>query len=264
MTVSLALTSGKGGVGKSNCAVNLALSFSSQGHKTVLFDTDFGMANAHILIGANPKHTAAEFLRGNVPLSDILTEGPLGLRFIAGGSGLLELMNLDNQTRYRMLQSLSQLEDEIDYLIVDTPAGASDSTLFFASATDIPVIVLVAEPTSFLDAYALIKAAHVEKNINQFSVLLNMAEDPRSARQNFDKFFQICTRFLDINLHYAGMIPHSNAIRKSVVKRLPIMVSKPSSIEANAFRALSRELIKAPRNMQDGISFFSQDIMAPK
>ena len=129
MTVSLALTSGKGGVGKSNCAVNLALSFSSQGHKTVLFDTDFGMANAHILIGANPKHTAAEFLRGNVPLSDILTEGPLGLRFIAGGSGLLELMNLDNQTRYRMLQSLSQLEDEIDYLIVDTPAGDRKSVV---------------------------------------------------------------------------------------------------------------------------------------
>ena len=84
-------------------------------------------------------------------------------------------MNLDNQTRYRMLQSLSELEDEIDYLIVDTPAGASDSTLFFASATDVPVIVLVAEPTSFLDAYALIKAAHIEKNINQFSVLINMA-----------------------------------------------------------------------------------------
>ena len=262
MAVSLSITSGKGGVGKSNCAVNLALSLARQGQKTVLFDTDFGMANAHILLGSNPKHSAAEFLRGSVELADILTEGPLGLKFIAGGSGLLELMKLDNETRYRMLQSISQIEHNIDYLIVDTPAGASEGTLFFASATDIPVVVLVAEPTSFLDAYALIKAAHIEKKINQFSVMMNMADSGPSARKNFEKFFHICTRFLDVKLHYAGMIPLSNAIRKSVVKRSPILVSQPSSPEANAFLALTKEFNRAPRNVQKGIRFFSRDIMA--
>ena len=159
MTVSIAITSGKGGVGKTNCAVNMALSLSKAGKKIVLFDSDFGMANAHILLGRNPEHNAAEFLQGDVKLEQILSDGPDGLKFIAGGSGLIEMLNLDNQARYRMLQSLSDLENQIDYLLVDTPAGASDSTLFFASACDIPVVILVAEPTSFLDAYSLIKAA---------------------------------------------------------------------------------------------------------
>ena len=107
-----------------------------------------------------------------------------------------------------MLQSLADLEDQIDYLVVDTPAGASESALFFASAATVPLVVLVAEPTSFLDAYALIKAAHIEKNINNFSVLVNMADGTATAKKNFDKFFEICRRFLDVNLHYAGMIPH--------------------------------------------------------
>ncbi len=256
MTVSIAITSGKGGVGKTNCAVNLALSLSKSGKKTVLFDTDFGMANAHILLGRNPEHTAAEFLRGNADLSSILSAGPDGLRFIAGGSSLIELLNLDNQARYRMLQSLSGLKDEIDYLIVDTPAGASESTLFFAGACAIPVVILVAEPTSFLDAYSLIKAAHIDKNINNFSILINMADNSISARKNFDKFFEICRRFLDVNLHYAGMIPLSNAVRRSVVKRAPIVSAQPLSPEAKAFQSAARAIITAPHNDQAGIRFF--------
>ena len=101
MTVSIAVTSGKGGVGKTNCAVNLSLCLTKMDKKVVLFDTDFGMANAHVLLGTNPKHTAADFLRGNANLDDILSDGPSGLRFIAGGSGLLELLNLDNKARYQ-------------------------------------------------------------------------------------------------------------------------------------------------------------------
>jgi len=262
MTVSIAVTSGKGGVGKTNCAVNLSLSLTKMGKKVVLFDTDFGMANAHILLGSNPKRTAADFLRGNTDLNSILTKGPSNLRFIAGGSGLLELLNLDNHARYQMLQSLSDLENEIDYLVVDTPAGATESTLFFASAATVPLVVLVAEPTSFLDAYALIKAANIEKNIHNFSVLINMADGSAAAKKNFDKFFDICRRFLDVNLHYAGMIPLSNAIRRSIVKRSPIATSMPSSPESMAFQALAKEVMNSPANTHDGIRFFHRDVEA--
>ena len=234
----------------------MAQSRSRASKKSVRFDTDFGMANAHILLGRNPEHNAAEFLQGDVKLEQILSDGPDGLKFIAGGSGLIEMLNLDNQARYRMLQSLSDLEDQIDYLLVDTPAGASDSTLFFASACDIPVVVLVAEPTSFLDAYSLIKAAHIDKKITNFSVLVNMAENSTSARKNFDKFFEICRRFLDVNLHYAGMVPLSNAIRRSIVKRTPIVSAQPSSPEARAFQAAAKEIVKAPQNEPTGIRFF--------
>ena len=259
MTVSISIASGKGGVGKTNCAVNLSLALCKQGNKVVLFDTDFGMANAHILLGTNPRHSAASFLKGEAKLDDILTEAPQNLKFIAGGSGLLELLNLNNETRYRMLQSLSSLEDQIDYLIVDTPAGASDSTLFFTSATDIPLIVLVAEPTSFLDAYALIKAAHIEKGLTQFSVMINMANSASSAQQNFKKFSEICNRFLDVKLTYAGMVPQSNAIRRSIVKRKPITIGMPSSPEAKLFTDLANKIPSLPHNEHDGITFFSKD-----
>ena len=262
MTVSIAVTSGKGGVGKTNCAVNLSLSLTKMGKKVVLFDTDFGMANAHILLGTNPKRTAADFLQGRAGLDSIFSEGPSNLRFIAGGSGLLELLNLDNHARYKMLQSLSDLENEIDYLVVDTPAGASESTLFFASAVTVPLVVLVAEPTSFLDAYALIKAAHIEKNLQNFSVVVNMSEGSAAAKSNFDKFFEICRRFLDVNLHYAGMIPLSHAIRKSIVKRVPIVTGQPSSQEAKAFMALAKEMANSPVNTHDGIRFFHGDVEA--
>ena len=262
MTVSIAVTSGKGGVGKTNCAVNLSLSLTKMGKKVVLFDTDFGMANAHILLGTNPKRTAADFLRGTAGLESILTNGPSDLRFIAGGSGLLELLNLDNHARYQMLQSLSDLENEIDYLVVDTPAGASESSLFFASAVAVPLVVLVAEPTSFLDAYAFIKAAHIEKNIQNFSVVVNMADGSAAAKTNFDKFFEICRRFLDVNLHYAGMIPMSHAIRRSIVKRAPIATGQPSSPEAKAFTALAKKMVNAPLNTHDGIRFFHRHVEA--
>ena len=262
MTVSIAVTSGKGGVGKTNCAVNLSLSLTKIGKRVILFDTDFGMANAHILLGCNPKHTAADFLKGSADIESILSEGPSGLKFIAGGSGLLELLNLDNHARYQMLQCLSDLENEVDYLIVDTPAGASESTLFFTSAATIPLVVLIAEPTSFLDAYALIKAAHIEKDIENFSVMVNMADGSTAAKTNFDKFFEICSRFLDVNLYYAGMIPLSNAIRKSIVKREPIVSGQPSSAEAKKFLALAKKMMNAPANTHDGVRFFNHNVEA--
>ena len=198
MATSIAVTSGKGGVGKTNTAVNLATTMCRLGKRVVLFDADFGLANAHVLLGTNPKTTTADFLAGKASMAETMTPAPLGLNFISGGSGLIELLNLDNQARYRMLAGLSGLQSDIDYLIVDCPAGASDSTLFLVNAADIALVVLVAEPTSFLDAYALLKATHLEKNISEFSIMVNMAENSKTAEINFKKFRDIAMRFLDI------------------------------------------------------------------
>ena len=256
MATSIAVTSGKGGVGKTNTAVNLATTLCRLGKRVVLFDADFGLANAHVLLGTNPKITTADFLAGKASMAETMTPAPLGLNFISGGSGLIELLNLDNQARYRMLAGLSSLQTEIDYLIVDCPAGASDSTLFFVNAADIALVVLVAEPTSFLDAYALLKAAYLDKNITQFSIMVNMAENSKTAEANFKKFRDIAMRFLDVKLHYVGMIPQSTAIRQSIIQRKPISVSQPKSSLAENYESLARHLMKTQKSTHDAVKFF--------
>ena len=261
MTISISITSGKGGVGKTNCAVNLALSLRKIGKKVLLFDADFGMANAHILLGINPDKTVADFLNNKALFNEIIVKTYNDLSFIAGGSALLELLNLNNQSRYELIRAFDDLNEKFDYLIVDTPAGGAENTLFFTSATDITLVVTVAEPTSFLDAYALIKAANHEKKIRNYSILFNMAENLKSASQNFDNFYAICNKFLDINLHYTGMIPLSNAIRRSIIKRKPIVVDQPDAPETGSFNKIAKSLVYAPRNKIDGIKFFSNSII---
>ena len=256
MATTIAVTSGKGGVGKTNTAVNLATTMCRLGKRVILFDADFGLANAHVLLGTNPKATIADFLAGTASMAEVITPGPLGLKFVSGGSGLIELLNLDNQARYRMVAGLSSLQSEIDYLIVDCPAGASDSTLFFVNAVDIALVVLVAEPTSFLDAYAMLKAAYLEKNIAEFSIMVNMAENSKTAEANFKKFRDIAMRFLDVKLHYAGMIPQSTAIRQSIIKRKPISVSQPKSSLAENYESLARRLMKTQKSTHDAVKFF--------
>ncbi|MDA9824600.1 MinD/ParA family protein [Alphaproteobacteria bacterium] len=256
MATTIAVTSGKGGVGKTNTAVNLATTMCRLGKRVILFDADFGLANAHVLLGTNPKATIADFLAGTASMAEVITPGPLGLKFVSGGSGLIELLNLDNQARYRTVAGLSSLQSEVDYLIVDCPAGASDSTLFFVNAVDIALVVLVAEPTSFLDAYAMLKAAYLEKNIAEFSIMVNMAENSKTAEANFKKFRDIAMRFLDVKLHYAGMIPQSTAIRQSIIKRKPISVSQPKSSLAENYESLARRLMKTQKSTHDAVKFF--------
>ena len=258
MAVSIAVTSGKGGVGKTNTAVNLAISLSRLKNNVVLFDADFGMANAHVMLGTNPKTTIGNFLKGEINIAETLTETSSGLKFIAGGSGLTELLNLDNEARYKMLSGIASIEDKIDYLVVDSPAGASDSALFFVNAANLAMIVLVAEPTSFLDAYALVKAAHLENGITDFAVMVNMADNAKTAETDFLKFRDIAMRFLDIKLHYVGMVPQSPIIRRSIVQRKPISISQPKSHLAKAFETLALKIMKTNQSNHSGVKFFNE------
>ena len=258
MTVSIVVASGKGGVGKTSVSVNLGLCFARQGRRTVLFDADFGMANAHILIGANPKRFIVDVLDGSAAMADILCDAPNGMKFISGGSGLLEMLNLDKSTRYQTIRMVDELRDSADVLIVDAPAGASDNSIAFVAAADHVVIVLVGEPTSFLDAYSLIKAANVETNVQNFSVVVNMARNATEARAHFDKFNTIVARFLDVNLNFAGHLPLSERMRRAIVKRRPIGVESQQLPENQAFMEMSKAVLESPQNTHSGIRFFSE------
>ena len=256
MTLSIAVTSGKGGVGKTNTAVNLAVTLGQAGKKVLLFDADFGLANVHVLLGTKPTKSVADFLDKKCSMKESITSFNNHIKIISGGSGLTELLNLDNHRRHQILSGISNLDQDIDYLIVDCPAGAADSTLFFASASDLVVVVLVEEPTSFLDAYALIKAANLETGVKNFAVVVNMSDNRSVATNSFEKFREISMRFLDVNLHYAGMIPHSRDIKRAVARRKPVTIDKPNALVSACFGEVAKGLLKVPIANNEGLKFF--------
>lgn len=259
MTVSIVVASGKGGVGKTSVSVNLGLCFARQGRRTILFDADFGMANAHILIGANPKRFIMDVLDGSSSMTDILCDAPHGMRFISGGSGLLEMLNVEKTTRYQTIRMVDELRDETEILIVDAPAGASDNSIAFVGAADHVVVVLVGEPTSFLDAYSLIKAANIESNVQNFNIIVNMARTASEARAHFDKFNATVGRFLDVNLKFAGHLPLSDRMRRAIVQRRPIGMESGQLPENRSFMAMSKAVLESPKNLHAGIRFFSEN-----
>ena len=176
MVKSIAIASGKGGVGKTSLAVNCSLKLSLEGKKVALLDADFGMANSHILLDRKVEKTVHEIIQSGQKIEEVIDETPSGLKLIPGGSGVLELLNLDSQKRWEIIRSLDSLKKELDFLFVDTPAGASDASIEFAAACDAVVVVLVPEPTSFMDAYAFIKALFLEKKVQTVSIVVNMAK----------------------------------------------------------------------------------------
>ena len=263
MATSIVVASGKGGVGKTSISVNLGLTLARQGRRTVLLDADFGMANAHILLGANPKRFIMDAIKGDTPLADTMCDAPHGLKFISGGSGLLEMLNLEKTTRYQAIRMIDEIRDQTEILVVDAPAGASDSSIAFLAAADHVVVVLVGEPTSFLDAYALIKAANIESGVTQFSIVVNMARSEREARAYFDKFKDTASRFLDVSLHFAGFLPLSERVRRAVVNRRPVGMDSPQLPENQAFMGISKSVLATPLNDQAGIRFFADMEAAP-
>ena len=148
-------------------------------------DADFGLANAHIMLGINPKRTIRDIFKNNMPVEDVIETGPHGLKFISGGNGLIDILNVEKNSMFQLIRSLDPIEKYTDTLVVDIPAGASDQSMTFASAVDKLVIVLVSEPTSFMDAYTFIKSANLDYNIQNFSVVVNMVDNEEAALETF-------------------------------------------------------------------------------
>lgn len=259
MVKTIAISSGKGGVGKTSLAVNSSIRLCMDGKKVALLDADFGMANSHILLDQKVEHTVQEILESDINIADVVHETTSGLKLIPGGSGVLELLNLDSQKRWEIIRSLDPLEENLDFLIVDTPAGASDASIEFAAACDKVVVVLVPEPTSFMDAYAFIKALNIEKNFQNVSVVVNLAPNALSAKKSFESFKKIVTKFLSIEIEYVGWLPKSNLMASSIVSRKPVILNKSldQTLKDN-FNAIAKCFLSFQENRSNGIKFFNK------
>ena len=242
----ITVTSGKGGVGKSSTAINLALQFRRQGKRVIIFDADFGLANIEVMFGVIPKYTLADLMFKGKEIKDILTEGPEGVLFVSGGSGIARLVNLDNEKVKRLVYKMSEHERQADVIVIDTGAGISPSVLEFVAASPEVLLVTTPEPTSITDSYALLKALAMipgyDRNSSKIKVITNKVTSQSESRNIFEKLSVVVNRFLHLNLEYLGEVPQDNAITKAIMKQKPVSLAYPSSSSSNAFARIRERL----------------------
>ena len=235
----IAVTSGKGGVGKTNIAVNLAVSLARSGRDVVLFDGDLGLANVDIALGLRPTYDIRHVLSGEKQLSEILLDGPGGVRIVPATSGIAKLTQLNVQERANIINAFSELSHSVDTLIVDTSAGIDSSVQTFCSACQSIVVVICDEPSSITDAYALIKVLNKYSGVKEFQLLANMVDGDAQGRALYDKLSRVATRFLDVSLGYLGAIPRDNYLCKAVAQQRAVVDLYPRSSSAKALRRLA-------------------------
>jgi flagellar biosynthesis protein FlhG len=226
-TKVVTVTSGKGGVGKSNFTLNFALALSAKGKKVVVFDADIGLANIDVLMGANPKANLYDLIRREKTIWDILEKGPGGIEYVAGGSGFRELMNLNEAELNYFTDQISQLNGYADYLFFDTGAGLSKETLHFIMAADEVIIVTIPEPTSITDAYAIIKMVHTLKEDVSFQIVVNRSTDHKEGKQTADKITMVAKQFLHMDIKTLGYVPDDPSVSKAVKKQMPFTTLYP-------------------------------------
>jgi len=253
----ISVASGKGGAGKTNVAVNLAVAFAQAGDRTLLLDCDMGLANAAILLGMPTAWTIGDLLAGRCGLDDLLQTGPAGLSFLPGHSGTGSGSTLSAAERGRLLEALEPRLADFDQVVIDTGGGIEASALALVASADTPLVVLTPEPTSFVDAYAIVKALNVAHGTADFQVVANMVRHDVAGRQLFDKFRAVVTRFIDVDLAYAGTIPADGYVREAVLRKRCVVDAFPGAPASRAFAALARRMARpalgeapAPRPME--------------
>lgn len=243
----ITVTSGKGGVGKSNLSVNLAIQFRKMGKRVLIFDADFGLANVEVMFGAIPKFNLSDLIYHGKDISEIITEGPMEIGFISGGSGILGLNNLTREQIMYLVKCLEKLGTMTDIIIVDTGAGISDAVLEFVLASPEVLLVSTPDPSSLTDSYSLLKALYhhpdFAKNQSQIYVVSNRVTNAEEGRQLFEKLDSVVKQFLAGKIQYLGAVPQDGALEKAVRQQKPVSLSSPSSKSAEAFEAIAKAIM---------------------
>ncbi len=239
----IAISSGKGGVGKSNIAVNLAICMAQQGKRVVIVDADFGLANIEVLLGVIPKFNFRDLIFKGRTVDEVLSEGPCGIRFISGGSGFTELANLNDRQISYVVDCFQQLDEISDVIIIDTGAGISKAVINFICAASEAIIVTTPEPTSVTDAYAIVKQIKEFGSTDiEIKVLVNRADDAREGEQVFERLNLVAKKFLGTRLDYLGFVPFDPFVTKAVKKQVPVVLSFPNAASSEAIGRISSKL----------------------
>lgn len=253
----ITVTSGKGGVGKSNVAVNLAVQMQRQGKRVLVFDADFGLANVEVMFGAIPKYNLGDVIYHGKKISEIISEGPLGIGFISGGTGITGLNDLSQEQVLYMIRSLSELDQLADIIIIDTGAGISNHVLEFVMASPEVLLVTTPDPSSLTDSYSLLKALYknpkFRRQQTKISVLANRVSSAGEGKHVYEKLNSVVKQFLQGEVFYVGMIPQDSSLEKAIRQQQPVSIYTPSSKSARAFEVMASTILNIQKQEQDSL-----------
>lgn len=237
----IAVTSGKGGVGKTNVSVNLGMAMANEGKSVLLMDADMGLANVDVLLGLHPSYNLSHVINGHRTLEEIIMPAANGLSIIPASSGLKSMAELSAAQHAGIIRAFSELSHPLDVLLIDTAAGISESVVSFSRASQEVIVVICDEPASLTDAYALIKLLNRDYGIHRFRILVNMVQSLQEGREVYNKMVKVVDRYLDATLDFLGAIPHDEYLRKAIQKQRSVMEAYPRSKSALAFKKLAQK-----------------------
>jgi flagellar biosynthesis protein FlhG len=243
----VAVTGGKGGVGKTSICANLGVALARRGKDVMLLDADLGLANVELLLGLESTHNLSHVLNGEIELEDIVIAGPAGMKIVPGSSGIARMAALSQAEQAGLVQAFSELRAPIDFFLVDTAAGITADVITFTRAAQEVVVVVCDEPASLTDAYALIKVLSRDHGVERFHVVANMVGNTYEGRKLFRKLCSVTDRFLDVVLAFLGAVPYDEQLRKAVQRRCAVADAFPRSRAAASFDQLASVLESWPR-----------------
>ncbi len=259
----IAVSSGKGGVGKTNVSVNLSLALVAAGKNVLLMDADLGLANVDLLLGLRAEYNLSHVISGERTLEEVVVKGPEGLSIIPAASGMQKMSELSSGQHAGVIRAFSDLNMPVDVLVVDTAAGISDGVVSFVKAANEVIVVVCNEPTSLTDAYALIKVMSEDHDIHKFNILANSVRDPQEGIKLFKKLIRVTDYYLDVTLNFMGAVPYDEYLVKAVKKQKAVMQSYPQSPSSLAFRKLAKTAITwpVPESASGHLEFFVERLI---
>ena len=257
------ITSGKGGVGKTACVVNLAVMLSRLGKRVLILDADLGLANIDVVLGLTPRFNLNHFFNNEQDLSGILIDGPHGIKILPAGSGIQNFTRLDSRQKMRLLEALDTMHNDFDVVLIDTEAGISENVTYFNTAAQDILVVTTPEPTAITDAYALMKLLSTRYHEKHFSLIVNFIRGEHEALDVFRKLTMVANRYLDISIDYFGSIPMDKQMTESIRQQQPIVDLYPGSKISSAFESLARTIAMEPKRLEPkgSIQFFWKKLL---
>ena len=265
----ITVTSGKGGVGKSNTAINLAIQFRKMGQRVIILDADFGLANIEIMFGAVPKHNLCDLIYQGKNIKEIITWGPMEVGFISGGSGIVGMSNLSKDYLNYIIQNLTELDAIADVIIVDTGAGISDAVLEFLVASGEILLVTTPEPTSITDSYSLLKALvrhpRFSQESSQVKMIANKVDKEEDGQALYEKLNAVVSKYLKLPFGYLGPVPQDNQLSKAVMQQVPVSMQNPTAKSSQAYESIAAKLMNREETVRKrGMAAFFSHILNGK